>query len=69
MQMQYKFTSRQSFKQSLMRTLIKILLVLILFLIAIFVLDKIDFPSPEKISTKKSLMRLSNLSKYFISIF
>ena len=48
MQMQYKFTSRQSFKQSLMRTLIKILLVLILFAAAIFVLDKFDFPSPEK---------------------
>ena len=48
MQMQYKFTSRQSFKQSLMRTLIKILLVLILFVAAIFVLDKFDFPSPEK---------------------
>ena len=48
MQMQYKFTSRQSFKQSLMRTLIKILLVIILFVAAIFVLDKFDFPSPEK---------------------
>ncbi len=48
MQMQYKFTSRQSFKQSLMRTLIKILLILILFVAAIFVLDKFDFPSPEK---------------------
>ena len=48
MQMQYKFTSRQSFKQSLMSTLIKILLVLILFVAAIFVLDKFDFPSPEK---------------------
>ena len=48
MQMQYKFTSRQSFKQSLIRTLIKIILVLILFVAAIFVLDKFDFPSPEK---------------------
>tara|TARA_B100000029_G_C16848610_1_gene694637 strand:+ start:218 stop:406 length:189 start_codon:yes stop_codon:yes gene_type:complete len=48
MQMQYKFTSRQSFKQSLIRTLIKITLVLILFVAAIFVLDKFDFPSPEK---------------------
>ena len=48
MQMQYKFTSRQSFKQSLMRTLIKIILVIILFVAAIFVLDKFDFPSPEK---------------------
>ena len=46
--MQYKFTSRQSFKQSLIRTLIKITLVLILFVAAIFVLDKFDFPSPEK---------------------
>ena len=48
MQMQYKFTSRQSFKQSLIRTVIKIILVLILFVAAIFVLDKFDFPSPEK---------------------
>ena len=48
MQMQYKFTSRQRFKQSLIRTLIKIILVIILFVAAIFVLDKFDFPSPEK---------------------
>tara|TARA_B100001996_G_scaffold371665_1_gene347231 strand:- start:4271 stop:4459 length:189 start_codon:yes stop_codon:yes gene_type:complete len=48
MQMQYKFTSRQSFKQTLIRKLIKILLVLILFVVAIFLLDKFDFPSPEK---------------------
>ena len=48
MQMQYKFTSRQSFKQILIRKLIKILLVLILFVAAIFLLDKFDFPSPEK---------------------
>ncbi|MFL2887620.1 MAG: hypothetical protein ACJZ3C_01390 [Pelagibacteraceae bacterium] len=31
-----------------MRKLIKFLLVVILFVAAVFVLDKFDFPSPEK---------------------
>ena len=61
MQMQYKFTSRQSFKQSLMRTLIKILLVLILFVAAIFVLDKFDFPSPEKKINKEITDEINKL--------
>jgi len=48
MQMQYKFTSRQSLKQSLIRKLIKILLICFLFALAVFILDKFSFPSPEK---------------------
>lgn len=48
MQMQYKFTSRESLKQSLIRKLIKFILFCFLFVAAIFVLDKFDFPSPEK---------------------
>ena len=48
MKLQSKFTTRESLKQSLIRKLIKLILISFLFVAAIFVLDKFNFPSPEK---------------------
>jgi flagellar biogenesis protein FliO len=46
--MQLKYNRQPSFGSSLLRTLIKLFLVIILFIIAIFLIEKISFPSPEK---------------------
>ncbi len=46
--MQLKYNRQPSFGSSLIRTLIKLLLVVILFIVAIFLIEKINFPSPEK---------------------
>ena len=46
--MQPKFTSQTSTAQSLVRRLIKILLLLVIFVLAIFVIEKINFPHPNK---------------------
>ena len=46
--MQLKFTSQYTKKQNLTRSIIKILLFIILITFAIFLLDKINFPTPEK---------------------
>ena len=48
--MQHKFTRQSSIKESLFRTLVKIILVILFITFMIFLLDKINFPSPtEKI--------------------
>ena len=46
--MQLKYNRQTSFGSSLLRTLVKLLLVVILFILAIFLIEKINFPSPEK---------------------
>ena len=46
--MQLKYNRQQSFGTSLVKTLIKLLFLLIIFLIAIFLIEKVNFPSPEK---------------------
>ena len=46
--MQLKYNRQTSFGSSLLRTLAKLLLVVIFFILAIFLLEKINFPSPEK---------------------
>ena len=46
--MQLKYNRQQSLGSSLLRTLVKLLLVVILFIVAIFLIEKINFPSPEK---------------------
>ena len=46
--MQLKFTSQYTKRQNLIRSIIKILLFFILITFVIFLLDKINFPAPEK---------------------
>ena len=46
--MQLKYNRQQSLGSSLFRTLIKLLILIIVFIIAIFLIEKISFPSPEK---------------------
>ncbi len=46
--MQLKYNRQPSFGSSLIKTLIKLFLVVIIFIFAIFLIEKISFPSPEK---------------------
>ena len=46
--MQLKYNRQPSLGSSLLRTLIKLLVVVIFFILAIFLIEKINFPSPEK---------------------
>jgi flagellar biogenesis protein FliO len=46
--MQLKYNRQPTLGSSIVRTLIKLLLVVIVFIFAIFLIEKISFPSPEK---------------------
>ncbi len=46
--MQLKYNRQPTLGSSIIRTLIKLLLVIIVFIFAIFLIEKISFPSPEK---------------------
>ncbi len=46
--MQLKYNRQPSFGSSLVKILIKLLLIVIVFVFAIFLIEKISFPSPEK---------------------
>tara|TARA_X000001036_G_scaffold393214_1_gene392650 strand:- start:2517 stop:2696 length:180 start_codon:yes stop_codon:yes gene_type:complete len=46
--MQLKYNRQSSLGNSLVKTLIKLLLAIIIFIFAIFLVEKISFPSPEK---------------------
>tara|TARA_E500000178_G_C16637385_1_gene580402 strand:+ start:24 stop:203 length:180 start_codon:yes stop_codon:yes gene_type:complete len=46
--MQLKYNRQQSIGSSILKTLIKLLLIIIVFIFAIFLIEKISFPSPEK---------------------
>ena len=46
--MQLKYNRRPSLGGSIIRIVIKLFLILIVFIIAIFLIEKIKFPSPEK---------------------
>ncbi len=46
--MQLKYNRQRSLGSSLERILVKLLLALNIFIIAIFLIEKINFPSPEK---------------------
>ena len=46
--MQLKYNRQSSLGGSILRLLIKLFLVIIFFIIAIFLIEKINFPSPEK---------------------
>ena len=46
--MQLKYNRQQSIGNSLGRVLIKLVLFLVLIIVAIFLIEKINFPSPEQ---------------------
>ena len=46
--MQLKYNRQPSLGTSLLRTLIKLLLVILVFIIALFLIEKINFPNPQK---------------------
>ena len=46
--MQLKYNRQQSLGSSIVKTLIKLLLVIVVFIFAIFLIEKVSFPSPEK---------------------
>jgi hypothetical protein len=46
--MQLKYNRKQSLGNTIVKTLIKLLLAIILLIFAIFLIEKVNFPSPEK---------------------
>ena len=46
--MQLKYNRQPRLGSSIIKTLIKLLLLAIVFIFAIFLIEKISFPSPEK---------------------
>ena len=46
--MQLKYNRQPSLGSSIIKTLLKILLIIIVLIFAIFLVEKISFPSPEK---------------------
>tara|TARA_B100001121_G_scaffold297061_1_gene303091 strand:- start:581 stop:760 length:180 start_codon:yes stop_codon:yes gene_type:complete len=46
--MQLKYNRQPSLGSSLIKIIIKLLLAIIFFIVAIFLVEKINFPSPEK---------------------
>ena len=46
--MQLKYNRQPSLGSSIIKTLLKLLLIIVIFIFAIFLVEKISFPSPEK---------------------
>ena len=46
--MQLKYNRQSSLGRSLLRIFIKILFAIVIFIIAIFLIEKVNFPSPQK---------------------
>jgi len=46
--MQLKYNRQSSLGSSIIKTLLKLLLVVVVLIFAIFLIEKISFPSPEK---------------------
>ena len=46
--MQLKYNRQSSLGSSLIKTFIKIIIIIIIFIFVIFLIEKINFPSPEK---------------------
>ena len=46
--MQLKYNRQSSLGSTLLRTFIKILFAIVIFIIAIFLIEKVKFPSPQK---------------------
>ena len=46
--MQLKYNRQPSLGSSIIKILFKLLLLIIVFIVAIFLIEKVSFPSPEK---------------------
>ena len=46
--MQLKYNRQPSLGSSIIKTLIKLLLLIVVFIFVIFLIEKVNFPSPEK---------------------
>ena len=46
--MQLKYNRQPSLGSSIIKTLLKLMLLIVIFIFAIFFIEKISFPSPEK---------------------
>ena len=46
--MQLKYNRQQSLGSSVVKTIIKLLFLFIIIIVSIFLIEKINFPSPEK---------------------
>ena len=46
--MQLKLNRERSLKNSLFKTIIKLLLIIVFIMVVIFLIEKINFPSPDK---------------------
>ncbi len=46
--MQLKYNRQSSLGSSIIKTLFKLLLVVVVFIFSIFLIEKVNFPSPEK---------------------
>ena len=46
--MQLKYNRSPSLGSTIIKTLIRLLLIIVVFILAIFLIEKINFPSPEK---------------------
>jgi flagellar biogenesis protein FliO len=46
--MQLKYNRQASLGSSIIKTLIKLLLLIVVFIFVIFLIEKVNFPSPEK---------------------
>ena len=46
--MQLKYNRQSSLGSSIIKTLIKLLFLVIVFILVIFLIEKVNFPSPEK---------------------
>ena len=46
--MQLKYNRQPSLGSTLIKTIIKLFVLILIFIVAIFLIEKINFPSPEK---------------------
>ena len=46
--MQLKYNRQPSWGSSIIKTLLKLLLIIVILIFAIFLIEKVSFPSPEK---------------------
>tara|TARA_B100001248_G_scaffold175077_1_gene132828 strand:+ start:2006 stop:2185 length:180 start_codon:yes stop_codon:yes gene_type:complete len=46
--MQLKYNRQPSLGSSIIKTLLKLLLIIVILIFAIFLIEKVSFPSPEK---------------------